>query len=216
MTWVGLDVHARSTHAAAIDRESGELTRARFGAGAEPVVEWLRELPQPVLACYEAGPTGYALYRAAEAAGLRVDVVAPSKTPRAALAARHRTGPLADGRAASLLPRHRNALGAGAASRGRRLRPLPASRPARGLARPCPLASPVGRERDARFDHQDRPRLRAPHPRRGRLALPARAAHRRHPRKPASRPTRPHPPDRLARPAPALPPAPTTTRTRKT
>jgi transposase len=84
MTWVGLDVHARSTHAAAIDRESGELTRARFGAGAGPVVEWLRALPQPIHGCYEAGPTGYALYRAAEAAGLRVDVVAPSKTPRAA------------------------------------------------------------------------------------------------------------------------------------
>ena len=48
------------------------------------MVEWLRELPQPVHACYEAGPTGYALYRAAVAAGLRVDVVAPSKTPRAA------------------------------------------------------------------------------------------------------------------------------------
>ena len=48
MTWVGLDVHARSTHAAAIDRESGELTRARFGTGADPVVEWLSELPQPV------------------------------------------------------------------------------------------------------------------------------------------------------------------------
>ena len=84
MTWVGLDVHARSTHAAAIDRESGELIRARFGAGVAPVVAWLKELPQPVRACYEAGPTGYALYRAAEAAGLRVDVVAPSKTPRAA------------------------------------------------------------------------------------------------------------------------------------
>ena len=84
MTWVGLDVHARSTHAAALDRESGELTRARFGAGAEPVVAWLRELPQPIHGCYEAGPTGYALYRAAVAAGLRVDVVAPSKTPRAA------------------------------------------------------------------------------------------------------------------------------------
>jgi transposase len=84
MTWVGLDVHARSTHAAAIDRDSGELIRARFGAGAEPVVAWLKELPQPVHACYEAGPTGYALYRVAEAAGLRVDVVAPSKTPRAA------------------------------------------------------------------------------------------------------------------------------------
>jgi Transposase len=83
MTWVGLDIHARSTHAAAIDRESGELSRARFGAGVGPVVEWLRELPQPLHACYEAGPTGYALYRAAEAAGLRIDVVAPSKTPRA-------------------------------------------------------------------------------------------------------------------------------------
>jgi Transposase len=84
MTWVGLDVHARSTHAAAIDRESGELRRARFGAGVEEVTAWLRALPQPIHGCYEAGPTGYALYRAAEAAGLRVDVVAPSKTPRAA------------------------------------------------------------------------------------------------------------------------------------
>src|SRR5215210_6454786 len=55
MTWVGLDVHARSTHGAAIDRESGELTRTRFGAGAEPVVAWLQGLPQPVYACYEAG-----------------------------------------------------------------------------------------------------------------------------------------------------------------
>ena len=48
------------------------------------MVDWLRELPQPVHGCYEAGPTGYALYRAAEAAGVRVEVVAPSKTPRAA------------------------------------------------------------------------------------------------------------------------------------
>ena len=84
MTWVGLDVHARSTQAAAIDRESGELTRARFGAGVEGVVAWLQALPQPIYGCYEAGPTGYALYRATESAGLRVDVVAPSKTPRAA------------------------------------------------------------------------------------------------------------------------------------
>jgi transposase len=44
VTWVGLNVHARSTHAAAIDRDSGELTRARFGVGADPVVEWLRGL----------------------------------------------------------------------------------------------------------------------------------------------------------------------------
>ena len=83
MTYVGLDVHARSTHAAAIDVRSGELRRARFGGGSDEVIGWLRTLPQPLSGCYEAGPTGFALYRAAETAGLRLDVVAPSKTPRA-------------------------------------------------------------------------------------------------------------------------------------
>jgi transposase len=82
MTYVGLDVHARSIHAAAIDVASGELCRARFGGGSEEVIAWLAALPQPLKGCYEAGPTGFALYRAAEAAGLRLEVVAPSKTPR--------------------------------------------------------------------------------------------------------------------------------------
>jgi transposase len=84
MTFAGLDVHARSTHAAAIDVLTGELQRARFGVGSELVVEWLRGLPQPVYACYEAGPTGFGLYRTALEAGIRIDVIAPSKTPRAA------------------------------------------------------------------------------------------------------------------------------------
>jgi transposase len=83
MTYVGLDVHARSTHAAAIDVATGELRRARFGGGSGEVIGWLQTLPQPLLGCYEAGPTGFALYRAAEAAGLPVEVIAPSKTPRA-------------------------------------------------------------------------------------------------------------------------------------
>src|SRR2546428_551371 len=83
MTFAGLDVHARSTHAAAIDVVSGELTRVRFGGGSEQVIAWLQSLPQPLHACYEAGPTGFALYRAAADACLRVDVIAPSKTPRA-------------------------------------------------------------------------------------------------------------------------------------
>ena len=33
MTWVGLDVHARSVHAAVVDAQTGELRRARMGAG---------------------------------------------------------------------------------------------------------------------------------------------------------------------------------------
>jgi transposase len=83
MTYVGLDVHARSVHAAAIDVQSGELRRARFGGGSGEVIAWLEGLPQPVRGCYEAGPTGFGLYRAAEAAGVAVEVIAPSKTPRA-------------------------------------------------------------------------------------------------------------------------------------
>jgi len=83
MAWAGLDVHARSTEAAAIDVLTGELTRRRFGSGTGPVVTWLLELPQPVCACYEAGPTGFGLYRAAGEAGLDVRVIAPGKTPRA-------------------------------------------------------------------------------------------------------------------------------------
>ncbi|HWF52633.1 MAG TPA: IS110 family transposase [Solirubrobacteraceae bacterium] len=82
MTWVGLDVHARSAHAAAVNVMSGELTRMRFGPGVEAPVDWLQGLPGPVWACYEAGPTGYGLYRAAVAAGIRIDVIAPGKTPR--------------------------------------------------------------------------------------------------------------------------------------
>jgi len=35
-----------------------------------------------VKACYEAGPTGYGLYRAAVAAGIGIEVIAPGLTPR--------------------------------------------------------------------------------------------------------------------------------------
>ena len=82
MTWVGLDVHARSTHAAAIDSMTGELTSLRFGPGIEAPVAWLSQLRGPVRACYEAGPTGFGLYRAATAAGIAMQVIAPGKTPR--------------------------------------------------------------------------------------------------------------------------------------
>ena len=82
VTWVGMDVHARSTHAAAINLLTGEIERMRFGAGIEGPVAWLGELPGPVHACYEAGPTGFGLFRTATAAGIRMDVVAPGKTPR--------------------------------------------------------------------------------------------------------------------------------------
>src|SRR2546428_14037982 len=81
MTFAGLDVHARSTHVAALEVASGELKRIRFGPGSEEVIAWLAALPQPVHGCYEAGPTGFALYPAAEQAGPRPPRRAPPENP---------------------------------------------------------------------------------------------------------------------------------------
>ena len=57
---LGMDVHARSTHAAAIElAERASCDRARFGPGTEEVLALARlSWPQPVRAAYEAGPTG--------------------------------------------------------------------------------------------------------------------------------------------------------------
>lgn len=83
MTWIGLDVHARSVEASVVDSATGELRRRRVsGSEVGPLVEWLSSFPVPVRACYEAGPTGYGLARAARAVGISMEVVAPSKTPR--------------------------------------------------------------------------------------------------------------------------------------
>ncbi|MDQ2761000.1 MAG: hypothetical protein M3Y17_11405 [Actinomycetota bacterium] len=82
MTYVGFDVHARSAHAAAVDVMTGELSKMRFGAGLDAPIAWLQSLPAPVRTCYEAGPTGFGFYRAAVAAGVGMEVIAPGKTPR--------------------------------------------------------------------------------------------------------------------------------------
>ncbi|HEY1480555.1 MAG TPA: IS110 family transposase [Gaiellales bacterium] len=83
MTWIGLDVHARSVEASVVDSLTGEMRRRRVsGSDVGPIVDWMGTLPGPVRACYEAGPTGYGLARAARAAGIAMEVIAPSKTPR--------------------------------------------------------------------------------------------------------------------------------------
>jgi len=83
-SWVGLDVHARTTMAGVLDALSGELRLERVPPQSEETVAWLRELPQPVRVAYEAGPTGYGLARACQRAGIACIVAAPSKIPRAA------------------------------------------------------------------------------------------------------------------------------------
>ena len=81
-TSVGLDVHARSVVAAGLDSVTGEVFKRTLVAVHEEVIGWLRGLPGPVATTYEAGPTGFGLYRALTAEGIRCDVAAPSRLNR--------------------------------------------------------------------------------------------------------------------------------------
>jgi transposase len=83
-TSVGLDVHARSVTAAGLDAATGEVFKQKLVPAGEVVVDWLRGLPGPVAVTYEAGPTGFGLYRSITAAGIRCLVAAPSKLNRPA------------------------------------------------------------------------------------------------------------------------------------
>ena len=58
-TSVGLDVHARSVAAAAIDSVTGEVLQTRLTPAHEHVLSWVLELPGPVAVAYQAGPTGF-------------------------------------------------------------------------------------------------------------------------------------------------------------
>jgi len=84
VVYVGLDVHKKSIHAAV--SVNGRIERhwvmpADY-AGVVGKLEPLRAGLKRIV--YEAGPTGFGLARALAAAGLAVDVIAPSKTPQPA------------------------------------------------------------------------------------------------------------------------------------
>jgi transposase len=83
-TSVGLDVHARSVAAAAIDGVTGELFQSRLTPSYDHIQSWLADLPGPVAVVYEAGPTGFGLHRSLTAAGIRCEVAAPSKLQKPA------------------------------------------------------------------------------------------------------------------------------------
>jgi transposase len=83
-TSVGLDVHARSVVACALDGDTGEVFERRLTPDRGEILGWLGDLPGPVAATYEAGPTGFGLARALDAAGIACVVAAPSKLIRPA------------------------------------------------------------------------------------------------------------------------------------
>lgn len=82
-TFVGLDVHARSIMASAVDVGTGEAFSWSFvgtSLGAQ-VAEWVTKLPQPAYCAYESGSSGFALARELRAAGIDCDVIAVSTLP---------------------------------------------------------------------------------------------------------------------------------------
>jgi transposase len=81
-TSVGLDVHARSVVACALDGDTGEVFEQRLTPDHGEIVAWLNDLPGPVAATYESGPTGFVLARSVNAAGIRCSVAASSKLQR--------------------------------------------------------------------------------------------------------------------------------------
>lgn len=85
-TYVGMDVHARSIEASAIDVETGEVFGRSFAGcpTAADVAEWLGTLPQPLYCAYESGCTGFHLARGLRGLGFECDVIAVSTLPTSA------------------------------------------------------------------------------------------------------------------------------------
>jgi hypothetical protein len=81
-TLVGLDVHARQTHAAVLDPHTGEIDVNRLQIAPLEVADFLERLGREVLAVYEAGTSGFGLARASAERGIDVRVVAPGMIPR--------------------------------------------------------------------------------------------------------------------------------------
>ena len=85
VTHLGLDV-SKNSIAVGILHPSGEAVDVeKIFADEESVRRLIGRFPNPraLRACYEAGPTGYELYRLLERLGVPCDVVAPSLIPTA-------------------------------------------------------------------------------------------------------------------------------------
>ena len=83
-TFVGLDVHAWSVTGHALDAVTGEVWQRKLTPDPADVFGWVSGLPGPVKVVYEAGPTGFGLYRHLVDHGIACVVAAPSKLQRPA------------------------------------------------------------------------------------------------------------------------------------
>jgi transposase len=82
MGLVGLDVHARQTHAAVLFPDTGEVEVRKLRMEPVEVVSFVEGRGPGVRAVYENGPTGFGLARATREPGIEVLVVAPGSIPK--------------------------------------------------------------------------------------------------------------------------------------
>lgn len=78
-TFVGLDVHARSIKAVAVDVLTGEVRSATFGYDHVAVADWVRSIDPAARCVYESGVTGFDLQKKLSAAGIDCVIGAVSK-----------------------------------------------------------------------------------------------------------------------------------------
>ena len=85
ITFVGLDAHQETIHAAIFLPEEDSAIMDSFSNSPQAVKRFVRKLkrrsPGAVESCYEAGPLGYGLQRAIESEGVGCIVIAPSLIP---------------------------------------------------------------------------------------------------------------------------------------
>ena len=88
-TYIGIDAHKLTNSVCPLDARTARCPVV-YTLPSDPgyLVKWIaqgieqKEMKAPVLCIYEAGPTGYGLYRALIDAGYDCAVAAPSKLPR--------------------------------------------------------------------------------------------------------------------------------------
>ena len=83
--YVGLDVHADTIVMAVAEEGRGEAkVVATLAHDWQALHGWLKRLSKKakLMICYEAGPTGYVMYRKMNSAGFECQVIAPSLVPK--------------------------------------------------------------------------------------------------------------------------------------
>ena len=85
-TYAGMDAHARTIRVAVLAAEGGRPEEWQLTNEPRSVKRLAQRLkrtaPGPLVACYEAGPGGFALQRQLEAEGIECRVIAPALIPR--------------------------------------------------------------------------------------------------------------------------------------